>query len=91
MIVINGYSAIKEALVQNGRFFSDRPINFLSETLNENSGIILTSGAKWKVHRRFAVNALQEFGVGRSSFEQNILEEAQELIKIFKEKNSHPF
>ncbi|KAL3887170.1 hypothetical protein ACJMK2_027120 [Sinanodonta woodiana] len=91
MIVINGYSAIKEALVQNGRFFSDRPINFLSETLNGNSGIIFTSGAKWKVHRRFAVNALQEFGFGRPSFEQNIIEEAHELVKIFEEQNGHPF
>ncbi|KAL3887167.1 hypothetical protein ACJMK2_027117 [Sinanodonta woodiana] len=91
MIVINGYSAIKEALVQNGRFFSDRPINFLSETLNRNSGIIFTSGEKWKEHRRFAVNALQEFGFGRTLFEQNILEEAQELLKIFEEQNGHPF
>ncbi|KAK3578378.1 hypothetical protein CHS0354_025472 [Potamilus streckersoni] len=91
IIVINGYSAIKEALVQNGRFFSDRPRNFLSETLNENSGIIFTSGAKWKEHRRFAVNALQNFGFGRPSFEQNILEEAQELVKIFEEQNGQPF
>ncbi|KAL3887163.1 hypothetical protein ACJMK2_027113 [Sinanodonta woodiana] len=91
MIVINGYSAIKEALIQNGRFFSDRPKNFQTETLAENSGIIFTSGAKWKEQRRFAVNALQEFGFGRPSFEQNILEEAQELVKIFEEQNGQPF
>ncbi|KAL3887053.1 hypothetical protein ACJMK2_027009 [Sinanodonta woodiana] len=91
MIVINGYSAIKEALVQNGRFFSDRPRNLLSETLNENNGIIFTSGDKWKEHRRFALNALHEFGFGRSSFEQNILEEAQELVKRFEEQNDQPF
>ncbi|KAL3887165.1 hypothetical protein ACJMK2_027115 [Sinanodonta woodiana] len=91
MVVINGYSAIKEALVQNGRFFSDRPINFLSEMLNENSGIIFTSGEKWKQHRRFSVNALGEFGFGRVSFEQNILEEARELVKIFEEQNGQPF
>ncbi|KAL3887168.1 hypothetical protein ACJMK2_027118 [Sinanodonta woodiana] len=91
MIVINGYSAIKEALVQNGRFFSDRPINFVSETLKSNNGIVFTSGAKWKEHRRFAVNALQEFGFGRPSFEQNILDEAQELIRIIEEQNGLPF
>ncbi|KAK3601250.1 hypothetical protein CHS0354_040429 [Potamilus streckersoni] len=91
MIVINGYSAIKEALVQNGRLFSDRPTNFMSEILNEKSGIIFTSGDKWKEHRRFAVTALHEFGFGSASFEQNILEEAQELVKIFEEQNDQPF
>ncbi|KAK3578379.1 hypothetical protein CHS0354_025473 [Potamilus streckersoni] len=91
MIVISGYRIIKEALVQNGRLFSDRPINFLSEKVNKNNGIILISGDKWKEHRRFAMNALQNFGFGRPSFEQNILEEAQELVKIFEEQNGQPF
>ncbi|KAL3887169.1 hypothetical protein ACJMK2_027119 [Sinanodonta woodiana] len=84
MIVINGYSAIKEALVQNDRFFSDRLRNFHTETLVKNRGILLTSREIWKENRRFAVKALQEFGFGRPSFEQNILEEAQELIVLGK-------
>ncbi|KAK3590997.1 hypothetical protein CHS0354_020355 [Potamilus streckersoni] len=91
IIVINGYTTIKEALVQNGRVFSNRPKNFLTEMLTGDYGILCTSGEKWKEHRRFAMNALQELGFGRSSFEQNIIEEAKELINIIEEQNCRPF
>ncbi|KAL3858774.1 hypothetical protein ACJMK2_009027 [Sinanodonta woodiana] len=91
IIVINGYTTIKEALVQNGRVFSNRPKNYLTEVLTGDYGILCTSGKKWKEHRRFAMNALQELGFGRSSFEQNIMEEAKELINIIEEQNGRPF
>ncbi|KAK3578377.1 hypothetical protein CHS0354_025471 [Potamilus streckersoni] len=91
VVVLNGYITIKEALVKYGRVFSDRPINFLTEELFQGSGLVFTSGEKWKEHRRFVMNALQELGFGRSSFEENIIQEAEELVNIFDEQNGQPF
>ncbi|KAL3887162.1 hypothetical protein ACJMK2_027112 [Sinanodonta woodiana] len=91
IVVLNGYSVVKEALVKNGRVFSDRPINFLTEVLFKGSGITFTSGEKWKEHRRFAMNALQEFGFGRSSMEDSIIQEAKEMVQIFDDENGQPF
>ncbi|XP_022095757.1 cytochrome P450 2U1-like isoform X2 [Acanthaster planci] len=45
------------------------------------SRIIASSGQVWMQSRRFCMNILRSFGVGKSSFEERIGREAEELIK----------
>ena len=55
------------------------------------AGILLQSGSSWKDVRRFTVAQLKEFGFGRSSaIEPMIEEEAEKLIKILRTKLKRP-
>lgn len=43
------------------------------------SGIVFANGDDWKVRRRFSVKAMRDFGVRKSSLEEQILEEMQNV------------
>ncbi|XP_063426116.1 cytochrome P450 2K3-like [Mytilus trossulus] len=43
------------------------------------SGIVFANGDAWKGRRRFALQAMRDFGVGKSSLEEHILEEIEEV------------
>ena len=49
-------------------------------------GLIGASGTEWKEQRRFALRHLKDFGFGRSSMEEIILEEFNELAEMLKTK-----
>ncbi|KAL3884077.1 hypothetical protein ACJMK2_030299 [Sinanodonta woodiana] len=85
LVVLNGYTIIKEALVTRGTVFSDRPHNFMLDKIKDGEGVIFTSGASWKKQRKLAVNCLQELGFGRSSFEVCIADEAKILIELIEQ------
>ena len=51
-------------------------------------GLITSNGEVWKEQRRFALRHLKDFGFGRSSMEDLILDEVKELVKDFKAKVS---
>lgn len=40
---------------------------------------MFANGDAWKGRRRFALQAMREFGVGKSSLEEHILEEIEEV------------
>ncbi|CAG2194539.1 unnamed protein product [Mytilus edulis] len=43
------------------------------------SGIVFANGDDWKGRRRFSLQAMRDFGVGKSSLEEKILEEIQNV------------
>uniref|UniRef100_A0A8C5WIT1 Cytochrome P450 n=1 Tax=Leptobrachium leishanense TaxID=445787 RepID=A0A8C5WIT1_9ANUR len=76
-LVICGYDAIKEALIDQGEAFADRgdyPV-FLHYF-----NIAFSNGEHWKDLRRFALTTLRNFGMGKRSIEERIQEEASFLI-----------
>ncbi|XP_039508807.1 cytochrome P450 2B1-like [Pimephales promelas] len=79
MIILNTVQVTKEALVQEA--FSGRPAMPLIEWLTNGLGIIMvTFGHSWRQQRRFALHTLRNFGLGKKSVEDRVIEESRYLI-----------
>ncbi|KAJ7304458.1 hypothetical protein JRQ81_012020 [Phrynocephalus forsythii] len=90
-VVLCGYQAVKEALVDQGDAFSDRGDFPVFYRFTHGNGIAFSNGEKWKVLRRFALQTMKNFGLGKSSIEARIQEEAQCLVEEFRKTGGAPF
>lgn len=54
-------------------------------------GIAFNEGDDWQEQRRFALRQLRDIGFGKSSMEDLILNEVQELLTVLKDKCGKPF
>ncbi|XP_042523733.1 cytochrome P450 2F5-like [Dipodomys spectabilis] len=76
VVVLSGYQTVKEALVDQGEEFSGRgdyPVFF---NFTKGNGIAFSNGERWKALRRFSVQILRNFGMGKRSMEEWILRKA---------------
>lgn len=84
VIVLSGYQAVKEALVDKGEEFSGRGSYPVFFNFTKGNGIAFSNGERWKVLRRFSVQILRNFGMGKRSIEERILEEGSFLLEVLK-------
>ncbi|XP_019370423.1 PREDICTED: cytochrome P450 2D26 isoform X2 [Gavialis gangeticus] len=95
MVVVNGYKAVKDALVQKAEDFADRPYFPRYEHLGyyeRSEGLIISRfGPAWREQRRFALSTLKNFGMGKKSLENQISQEAGFLCSAVSSKEGHPF
>ncbi|XP_027578437.2 cytochrome P450 2D17 [Pipra filicauda] len=95
VVVLNGYKAVKEALVHKSEDFADRPYLPIYEHLGygkKSEGIVLARyGHGWKELRKFTLSTLRNFGMGKKSLEERVVEEAGFLCSTFKSKEGHSF
>ncbi|XP_069799499.1 cytochrome P450 2G1-like [Dendropsophus ebraccatus] len=90
-VVLCGFQAVKEALVDNGDKFSGRAEFPIVDLTSKGYGIAFSNGERWKELRRFSLSTLRNFGMGKRSIEERIQEEVQHLLDMFRETNGSLF
>nr|XP_033785237.1 cytochrome P450 2D15-like [Geotrypetes seraphini] len=95
VVVLNGFKVMKQALVIKSEDIADRPPFPIYEHLglkkNCEGVIIARYGNGWKEQRRFSLSTLRNFGLGKKSVEERIVEEAGFLCSVFESKEGQPF
>ncbi|XP_072827764.1 cytochrome P450 2C18-like isoform X1 [Vicugna pacos] len=89
-VVLHGYQAVKEALIDRGEDFSGRGSFPLAERINKGYGIVFSNGKTWKEIRRFSLMTLRNFGMGKRSIEDRVQEEARCLVEELRKTNASP-
>ncbi|CAH7378728.1 cytochrome P450 2A9 [Phodopus roborovskii] len=90
VVVLYGYDAVKEALVDQAEEFSGRGEQAIYNTLFKGYGVTFSSGERAKQLRRFSIATLRDFGVGKRSVEERIHEEAACLVKMLQSTRGAP-
>ncbi|XP_068100626.1 cytochrome P450 2K1-like [Hyperolius riggenbachi] len=91
VVVLAGYNAVKDALVNQVDDFVERPDTPLFRIFGKGKGIIFSNGESWKTMRRFSLSTLRDFGMGKKTVESRIQDELIYLIEHFKTQNGKPF
>ncbi|XP_023595953.1 cytochrome P450 2C42-like isoform X1 [Trichechus manatus latirostris] len=92
-VVLHGYEAIKEALVDLGDEFSGRGHFPIIARANKEFGrcsLVFSNGQTWKELRRFSLMTLRNFGMGKRSIEDRVQEEARCLVEELRKTNASP-
>uniref|UniRef100_A0A8C8RJ09 Uncharacterized protein n=2 Tax=Pelusios castaneus TaxID=367368 RepID=A0A8C8RJ09_9SAUR len=91
VVVLNGYKAIKDGLINHSEELSGRPLTPFYRDMMGEKGIFLTSGHTWKQQRRFVMTFLKSLALGKRSLEHRIQEESRHLVEVFARKKGKPF
>ncbi|XP_039217800.1 cytochrome P450 2A13-like isoform X2 [Crotalus tigris] len=91
IVVLCGFEAIKEALVDQGNEFRDRGQQASFDWIFQGHGVAFSNGKKPIHLRRFSITTLRNFGVGKRSIEERILEEAHFLLEALRGTKGAPF
>uniref|UniRef100_A0A670ZB14 Uncharacterized protein n=1 Tax=Pseudonaja textilis TaxID=8673 RepID=A0A670ZB14_PSETE len=83
IVVLCGYEAVKEALIDKAEEFSGRKTNPTLQRTFQEHGVVFAEGERWRQLRRFSLSVLRNFGMGKKSIEERIQEEAQFLLEEF--------
>ncbi|KAK1156730.1 cytochrome P450 2K1-like [Acipenser oxyrinchus oxyrinchus] len=91
-LVLTGYEAVKEALVTQADDFLERGQTHTTNTSSRGgNGVLFGKGESWKVMRRFTLYTLRDFGMGKKTIEDRIIEESQRLVEVFQSRKGKPF
>ncbi|XP_043853284.1 cytochrome P450 2S1 isoform X1 [Dromiciops gliroides] len=81
VVILSGYEAVKEALVDQAEAFAGRgKVATLEKTFNEH-GVFFANGEQWKYLRKFTTLSLRNLGMGKKEGEEQIQEEARYLVE----------
>ncbi|XP_025770634.1 cytochrome P450 2F5-like [Puma concolor] len=91
VVVLSGYQTVKEALVDQGDDFSGRGDYPTFLNFTKGNGLAFSNGDRWKALRRFSIQILRNFGMGKKSIEERILEEGRFLLAELRKTEGKPF
>ncbi|XP_043076356.1 cytochrome P450 2J3 isoform X2 [Puntigrus tetrazona] len=86
-VVVNTYGIVKKVLADQADIFTGRPTNDVLKRIIKCQGVTFNNGYSWKQQRRFTVNTLKYFGVGKRSLEVIIMEEYNFLHQSIMDTN----
>ncbi|XP_078503727.1 cytochrome P450 2K1-like [Lissotriton helveticus] len=89
-VVLSGYETVRDALVTHANEFGERGTIPIFEDINKGFGITFSHGEQWRVMRRFTLSTLRDFGMGKRTIEDKIIEETENLIKHFHSLEGKP-
>jgi cytochrome P450 len=89
VIVLNNYSLIKEAFVDDN--YSARAQPFIFEEHFHGKGLTYADGERWLIHRKFAMNQLKRFGMGKYFLQDTILDELHDIFEFINKQNEKSF
>ncbi|KAM3930494.1 cytochrome P450 2C14-like isoform 2-T2 [Leptodactylus fuscus] len=90
-VILCGYETVKDALLNHADAFSERPVVPVTDKILKNHGVVFSNGENWKVMRRFSLATLRDYGMGKKTIENKIIEEAECLVQKFKSYKGKPF
>ncbi|XP_052535840.1 cytochrome P450 2W1 isoform X1 [Tympanuchus pallidicinctus] len=90
-VVLSGYEAVKDALLNTADVFADRPAIPIFHHIQHGNGVFFSSQELWKTTRRFTLAAMRELGMGKRLAEERMLEELQFLTELIKSFQGGPF
>ncbi|PIO29019.1 hypothetical protein AB205_0126070 [Aquarana catesbeiana] len=91
VIILCGYDTVKDALLNHGEEFSNRPKLAIFSKSTKDNGVIFSNGESWKAMRRFTLSTLRDYGMGKKAIEDKISEEAEFLVQAMKSYGGKPF
>ncbi|XP_066452240.1 cytochrome P450 2K6-like [Eleutherodactylus coqui] len=91
VVVLCGYDAVKDALVNHADEFSGRARVPIIHEIIKGYGVIFANNDNWKVMRRFTLSALRDFGMGKETIENKITDECDFLVKKIRSYKGEPF
>ncbi|XP_039216456.1 cytochrome P450 2W1-like isoform X2 [Crotalus tigris] len=91
VVVLTGYEAVKDALVNFTEEFVDRPSIPIFEQIQHGNGVFFSTGELWRTTRRFTVSAMRNLGMGKKHIEECITEELSFLIENINSFEGEPF
>ncbi|XP_054839592.1 cytochrome P450 2J2-like isoform X2 [Eublepharis macularius] len=91
IIVLSGFEAVKEGLINHSEDFADRPLTPYLTAIAKGRGMILSNGHTWKQQRKCGIVAMRKLGLGNKGLEHQIQQEAQQLIETFASSKGQPF
>ncbi|XP_068106941.1 cytochrome P450 2G1-like isoform X1 [Hyperolius riggenbachi] len=80
IVVLCGYDAVKEALVDLPEEFAGRGSLPTNDQIVNGYGVTFANGGRWRDLRRFSLTILRNFGMGKKTIEERIQEEAGFLV-----------
>uniref|UniRef100_A0A0K0EN67 Cytochrome P450 n=1 Tax=Strongyloides stercoralis TaxID=6248 RepID=A0A0K0EN67_STRER len=83
MVFVSDVEKMKLYFVKNGEHFSNRWINYITDTFMDGfNGVLQIHGDKWREQRRFSLHILRDFGVGRAEIEKRVMFEVEKMIEV---------
>lgn len=88
IVSINDVSTIVETFVRDGDTYAGRPTHMKVTDMSRHgrTGLIFTDGPLWREHRRFSLQTLRDFGMGKNLMQERVLDEVAVLIDEVKKE-----
>ncbi|XP_054838684.1 cytochrome P450 2J6-like [Eublepharis macularius] len=90
VVILNGFQAVKDGLTTHPEDVAGRPVTPFFRAMANNKGILLATGSTWRNQRRFSLMTLKSLGLGKTSLEYQIQEEARHLVENFRNTKGKP-